>query len=126
MGWYPSGVAQDATITVDGEDNDSITVSVQLLDTGGAQLKQRGSCYGYLSDDEYGDSVAGTAPDTATGGTDGLAIEIVSKKAWLFTSEEDGKFDLAIGENGADTWYLVLVLPTGKRVVSDAITFVSE
>jgi hypothetical protein len=52
-----------------------------------------------------------------------LAIPIVTGKTFLLVSEADGDIDLAIGEAGAGTWYLVLVLPNGKLVVSDAITF---
>jgi hypothetical protein len=118
-----AGVLTDAIITVGDEDADAISVGIQLKDANGDDLAAAAGLYAYLSDDADGSSVAATAPDTAAIGTDGLAIELVAKKAWLLVSEADGDIDLAIGENGADTWYLVLVLPNGKLVISDAITF---
>jgi hypothetical protein len=56
-------------------------------------------------------------------GTDGLAIPVVAGKAWQLTSESDGDIDITFTETGAKTMYLVLVLPTGKLVISTAITF---
>lgn len=44
-------------------------------------------------------------------------------KTFRLVSEVDGDIDLNITESGADTWYLILVLPNGLLVVSGAITF---
>jgi len=112
-----------ASISVGAEDNDSITVSVQLQDANGNDLDTPGAVQFYLSDDADGSSLAGTAPDTVAAGTDGLMIENVANKAGLLVSEADGDIDVAIGENGSDTWYLVIVLPDGSLVISGAITF---
>lgn len=113
-----------ATITVGTEAGNAIVVSVQLKDAHGDDLAVRGSLMAYLSDDANGDSVAGTAPDTVAIATDGLAIPLVAGKCWLLTSESDGDIALSIGEDGVDTWYLILVIPTtGKLVASGAITF---
>lgn len=113
-----------ATITVGDEAADVINVAIQLQDMNGNALSNRGSVLAYISDDANGDSVAGTAPDTVAIGSDGLAIPLVAGKCFLLTSEADGDIDIDITENGADTWYLVLVLPHGELVVSSAITFV--
>lgn len=122
MTWYPSRTPKDATISVSAEAVDVVTVTIQLKDSGGADLAVRGTCFAYLSDDANGDSVAGTAPDTVAIGTDGVAIPLVAGKCWMLTSEADGDIDLAVTEDGTDTWYLVLVMPSGKRVISAAIT----
>lgn len=119
------GGVYGATMAVGAEAANAITVSIQLTDEDGSDLAVRGSVMAYLSDDANGDSVAGTAPDGGVAvATDGLAIPLVAGKCWLLTSEADGDIALAITESGADTWYLVLVMPaTGKLVVSGAITF---
>lgn len=113
-----------ATITVGAEETDVINVGIQLKDANGNNIAERVSLFAYLSDDANGDSVAGTAPDTVAIGTDGLAIPLIAGKAFQLTSEADGDIDINITENGADTWYLVLVMPDGSLVVSGAITFV--
>ena len=80
----------------------------------------------YLSDDANGDSIAGTAPDGGIAiGTDGLLEETTANKAGFVTTEADGDFDITITESSVDTWYLVVVLPSGKLSVSGAITFAS-
>jgi len=113
----------DATITVGSEAADSIAVTIQLEDAAGEDLAASAALFAYISDNADGSTVASTAPDTIAIGTDGLLIELVSKKAFMLVSEADGDIDLAIGENGADTWYLALVMPNGSLVISDAITF---
>jgi hypothetical protein len=111
-----------ATITVGTEAAHVINVAVQLKDADAADLAARASLNAYLSDDANGDSVVATAPDTVAIGTDGLAIPLIAKKCYLLTSESDGDIDINITNAGADTFYLVLVMPSGKLVVSDAIT----
>lgn len=113
-----------ATFTIGSEAANAINVAVQLTDANGDALDERCSVFAYLSDDANGDSVAGTAPDGNVAiGTDGLLIPVVANKAFHLVSESDGDIDLDIGESSADTWYLVIVLPDGTLVVSDAITF---
>lgn len=113
-----------ATITVGAEAGDVINVGIQLQNANGVNIAERVSILAYVSDDANGDSVAGTAPDTVAIGTDGVAIPLVAGKCFLLTSESDGDIDLNFTENGADTWYLILVMPDGSRVASGAITFV--
>lgn len=108
---------------IGAEAGDVINVGIQLKDAAGADLAVRGSVFAYLSDDANGDSLAGTAPDTVAIGTDGLAIPLVAGKAFQLVSEADGDIDIDITEDGADTWYLILVMPDGRRVASGAITF---
>lgn len=109
-------------IVVGAEAATVINVAIQLKDSAGADLAVRGSVLAYVSDDAAGDSVAATAPDTVAIGTDGLAIPLVAGKAFLLTSEADGDIDLNFTNAGADTFYLILVMPDGKLVPSGAIT----
>jgi hypothetical protein len=111
-------------VVVGAAAGDDINVTIQLKDAAGTDLAVRGSVFAYLSDDANGDAVAATAPDGGVAiGTDGLAIPVVADKAFTLVSEADGDIDLTITESGADTWYLILVMPDGKLVASDAITF---
>lgn len=113
----------DVDIVVGSIAGDVINVTLQLNDADGAALATRASVFAYLSDDANGDSVAGTAPTGGVAvGTDGLAIPLVADKAFLLVSEADGDIDLDVEDSGADTWYLIVVLPNGKLVASDAIT----
>ncbi|MEQ9027562.1 MAG: hypothetical protein RLP44_02505 [Aggregatilineales bacterium] len=128
---FPNGIKvsgfvepANATITVGAETGgDTIVTSVQLLDGNGDALATSAGVYGYLSDNADGSTLAGTAPDTVAAGTDGLMIEVVADKAFLLISEADGDIDVSIVEDGGDTWYLVLIMPSGRLVISDAITF---
>jgi len=100
-----------------------INVGIQLKDSAGADLAVRAGVIAYFSDDANGDSVAGTAPTTVAIGTDGVAIPLVAGKAFQLVSEADGDIDIDITEAGIDTWYLILVMPDGRLVASNAITF---
>lgn len=119
------GVAANASAVVGAETGgNTINVAVQLKDANGADIGTRQQIRGYLSNDANGDSIATTAPSGGIAiGTDGLLIPVVTNKAFLLTCESDGDIDLTIVEAGAATWYLVLVMATGKLFVSGAITF---
>ena len=121
----------DATIAVGDEVTNVINVAIQLLGANGKDMTQRGSVLAYLSDDAYGDSVVATEHSGAVAiGTDGLLIPVLTgvaasekaKTIFQLTSEADGDIDINITEAGTKTAYLVLVLPSGKLVVSGAIT----
>jgi hypothetical protein len=117
-------VPAGATITVGTENTNSINVAIQLLDGADDALATRAGIMAYLSDDANGDSVAGTAPDgNVAVGVDGVLIPVVANKAFYLISEADGDIDLDIGESGTDTWYLILVMPSGELIASEAITF---
>jgi hypothetical protein len=112
-------------IVVGAQAGADINVTIQLKDSAGADLAVRGHVLAYLSDDANGDSIAGIAPDGGAAiGADGLAIPLVAGKAFQLVSEADGDIDITITESGADTWFLILVMPDGKLVASGAITFV--
>lgn len=114
-----------ATFVIGAEDTNVINVGIQLTDANGDDLAVIGYVTAFLSDAATGIGIAGTAPATSTAiGTDGaIILTHVTDQAWLLQSEADGDIDLDITETDADTWYLVVVLPNGLHVVSDAITF---
>lgn len=119
------GAPLDVDFTIGTEQGgNTINVGIQLNDADGNALATRASVFAYLSDDANGDSIAATAPSGGVAvGTDGLAIPVVADKAFQLVSEADGDIDLDIVEAGADTWYLIVVLPNGKLAASGAITF---
>lgn len=114
-----------ASFTIGAEASNAINVAVQLTDAKGDALDERVCVTAFLSDASTGDSISGTAPATSVAiGTDGSIIgTLATDLAWIIQAEAGGSFDLDITETGADTWYLVVVLPDGTQVVSDAITF---
>lgn len=114
-----------ATFTIGDEETNSINVGIQLTDFRGDDVSQSFIVQGYLSDASTGLGLTATAPDGNIAiGTDGAIFgELVTDKVFLIESEADGSIDLDIGEASTGTWYLVLVTPTGAKVVSDAITF---
>ncbi len=113
-----------ATVVAGADAGTTVAVTIQLLDADITALATRGSVFAYLSDDANGDSLAATAPDGGIAiGSDGLAIALIANKAFRLTSEADGDIDLVVTESGADTWYLILVMPNGSLVASNAITF---
>jgi len=117
--------ALDAAITVGAEDTNVINVAIQMLDYDNQnEVNERVQVGFYLSDDANGDSIAATAASGGIAiGTDGLMIEWTDNKAGVLVSESDGDIDIDITETGADTWYLILVMPDGRLVASGAITF---
>jgi hypothetical protein len=124
MGWYPARVPKDATFVIGAETANVINVSIQLKDSGNVDLAVRGNIFAYLSDDANGDSLVATAPTTVAIGTDGTIAALVAGKFFAIWSEADGDIDINITLSaGAATYYLVLVMPSGKRVISGAITF---
>lgn len=122
--WYEKMGIPSFVIGAEGGSPNAINVAIQLKDSSGADLAVRGSVFAYLSDDANGDSIAASAPSGGVAiGTDGLAIPVVADKAFQLVSEADGDIDLDITEGGIDTWHLILIMPDGRLVASDAITF---
>ena len=118
-------VRLDAQMTVGTEAANVINVAVQLIDWDNSNpLDERAQVGFYMSDDAAGDSIAASAASVGIAiGTDGLMIEWTANLAGMLVSEIDGDIDIDIEEAGVDTWYLILVMPDGRLVASDAITF---
>ena len=118
------GAPFGATFVIGAEGGDVINVGIQLVDADAVALAIRGSVQAYMSDDAAGDSIAAAAASANVAiGTDGLCMHLITDKLFQLTSESDGDIDLNIGEAGAATWYLILIMPNGKLVASGAITF---
>ena len=119
-----------ASFAIGTEGTNAITTSIQLLDTEGRAMQKRCSLRGYISSDANGDVIeAVSATLTITLGTDGVimlggAANVVGHHDFQIVSESDGDMDLIITQtSGADTHYIVLILPNGDLVVSPAIVF---
>lgn len=110
--------------TVGAEATNTIVVSLKVLDGNGQPTTVRKALNWYLSDHANGSSLAASAPSgTVAAGTNGLLIQTIAKKAGLVVCTPGGDMDVSIGEAGASTWYLVVVLPNGSLAISPAITF---
>jgi hypothetical protein len=113
-----------ATVVAGAESTNVVNVAIQLQDGAGNDIAQRATVYAYLSDDANGDSIVATAPSGGVAiGTDGVADPVTANKSFFLSSESDGDIDIDVTEAGADTFYLVLVLPNGTHVVSNVLTF---
>lgn len=112
---------------VGAEDNDVINVAIQVNDGHGDPVAASKALHFYLADDDAGLEPTETDPDGGIAiGTDGALIALsTDPAAGILISDENGAVDLDIEESGAGTWYLIVVLPNGSLVVSDAITFAS-
>lgn len=117
----------DADFVIGTEAANVINVGVQLKDAVEGRDVTRSTSVGfYLSANSDGSTLTGTAPDALAIGTDGLLLlnggDVLTNGDVV--SESDGDIDLNITHAaGALTYYLVLVMPTGRLVISPAITF---
>lgn len=123
--FYQVGIMAAAEYAIAGESgDDKITVTIQLNDYAGSALTARMGAMWYLSEDANGDAIADGAP---SGGiavvTDGLLIEWVSELSGWLVSEADGDIEVVLEDNGADTFYFVIVMPDGTLDVSAIISF---
>ncbi len=99
------------------------TITIQLKDSNGADLAERATVRAYVMLDANGDAFAATGGSTGIAiGTDGALLAVVAKKQFTLISEADGDIDLTWTDTGTEVAYLHLELPTGRRVVSDALT----
>jgi len=116
--------AYDASFTIGDEDSNVIAVKIQLKDWAGNDLKVPASVIAYLSNVSTGltpHPISGEI--TLTSGGDGDVIVLLTLNCWLLISEADGDIDIDVNETGTDDLYLVLVMPNGKLIVSDALDF---
>jgi hypothetical protein len=116
-----------ATFVIGAETaGDAVTVNVQVTDRSGKAVTKPYALPIYLSSTATGlDPVA--IPGSLAGGTDGaIAVELAGTSGLAIT-EADGDLDVVVtGDTGADTVYLVLVMPTGQLVVSPAIVILAD
>lgn len=120
-----NNMACDATITVGAAHTDTIAATIQLKDWNGDDLTVANCVKAYLASDPAGLDVNTTDLTTEMSiGTDGSICVLDAYKSYLLVSEADGDIDITMGyTTGAKDFYLVLVMPTGKKVVSTKFEF---
>lgn len=118
------GVAQKATIIVGAEGANAITVTIQLKDWAGNNLAVPASILAYTASNATGLTYAITTVSTDTVAATGSLAVLIAKGAYLLTSTAAGVIILTVTDTGTNSFYLVLVLPNGKLVISGVITFV--
>ena len=121
-----TGAPTGSSFTVNPAAGDEVTVDVQLQDGTGAAISEAGHVMAYLSDSPLGDGVAAIAPSGGVAEAQGkiIAAVVVGLAFWLQSEDGgNGAISLEITEAAAKTFYLVIVLSSGKHVASPAITF---
>ncbi|MCK4576247.1 hypothetical protein KAU34_07555 [candidate division WOR-3 bacterium] len=115
----------DASIVVGAAHTDTIAAVIQLKDYLGNDVAESCSVIAYLSSDSAGLNAATAAPTTdLANGTDGEVEILLASHVYLLTSEADGDIDVTLGyTTGAHDFFLVIVLPTGKKIVSTKFEF---
>lgn len=113
-----------ASFNILEEVDDVITVSCQLTDADGVTVSESYALPVFISDSISGLGLCDTTPSGGIEAVNGYIVgTLASGKSWLWQSEVNGTIELDITEVGSKTLYLVVMLPCGMKVVSDAITF---
>jgi len=117
------GCAYDADITVGTTASNKAKVTVQLKDYAGNNLTVPNNVLVRISDVATGLSTPSTAIGSEVAiNTNGDLAVLLTKVAYLVTSTAAGLFDVDLEDtSNKSTFYLVVVLPNGKLVVSDAV-----
>lgn len=118
-----AGAPANVVFTVGAQVSTTINVGMQVNDANGDAVTAPMALHAYFSDSDDGSDLAGTPPDSVADGTDGFAIPLVAASIFTLVTDATGAIDIDVTEDGTDTWYLVVVLPNGSLVVSDAIAF---
>ena len=109
-------------ISIGAETSNEITVTVQLQDSSGNNITSGNYVlYMFLSDDNEILQFTTDLPDGFVSGV-GTFSEIITS-VYLLAVFENGEFELTISKTGEETWFLVVILPDGTFVVSEAISF---
>jgi hypothetical protein len=115
----------DCTITVAAEDTNVRQIAIQLLDANGNAITRRTVVDVVVLADANGDAFASTGGSTGIelgAGGDGAILAVVAKKYFKAISEADGDIDLKYTDTGTEACYLGVILPTGRMVISSALT----
>lgn len=116
------GVA-GASIVVGAENANVRAITIQLKDGQGNDLAVRSAVKIAVLADANGDAFVATGGSTGIAiGADGALLPIVAKKLFLAISEADGDIDLTWTDTGTEAAYLAVILPSGKLVISAALT----
>jgi len=119
-----NGVACDATITVGTLAGDVYPVTIQLTDYLGNNLAVPAGVIAYYSSVATGLDPTDVSTDMATtSGGAGAVVISLTKYMYLLISEADGTIAIDSEDSGTDDQYIVLIMPTGKLVVSGVLTY---
>ena len=112
----------DATVTVADEASNVRAITIQLLDSNGADINyaEEVTVGVFLTNDRLAYVVTGGSTGIAIG-TDGSALALVAKKRFVCTSEIDGDIDLTWTDTGSEAAYIGVLLPTGRWVMGDQL-----
>lgn len=119
------GLLIDAVMTVGAEAANAISVTIQLEDRlNGNTIGESVGIEWFLASDVAGSTVA-SAPDSGAAAetSSGTLIEWTANVAGLLFTNSNGAAKLTLTHSSTGTWYLVLKMPDGKKMVSGAITF---
>lgn len=113
-----------ATITEGTPTTGAWPVAIQLTDIAGNDIQACRGVFAYISKNSDGSTISADGTDTTEFviGTDGLFVETLADVAGMLISESDGDIDVVITVASDKTAYLVLVMPDGRLVISDALT----
>lgn len=121
------GVLAGATIALETAGTGSQVVNVQLTDAAGSALAHSAVVQCFFSDAATGLGITGTGPTTVSiesGGAGALLAPLsgATTEVYLLQTNATGAANIEVADSGSGTdWFLVIVLPNGKQIVSDAI-----
>lgn len=123
QGFQITAPCVDASIVVSAEDTNVRTITIQLKDAYGRDIAyvETVELILFLNAARTAFVVTGGSTGIAIG-TDGALLAVVAKKYFLATSEADGDIDLTWTDTGSEAAYLGVRLPSGRIVMSDALT----
>lgn len=115
--------ADGVVFTIGADVADVVAVGLQF-NRGGLPVTEPVVYQAFLTAGADG-QVLQAAVTTLAAGTDGtILVENTSNAIWTGISEADGDADIDIGDaGGANTYFMNVILPGGRRVVSTVITF---
>jgi len=115
----------DAEMTVTDGTTETPDVSIQLVDGAGNALNESRAVFAYLAKDAAGAEICADGTDTSDFviKTNGLFVETLADIAGWLVSESDGVIDVTITIVTTKQAYLVLVMPDGRLVISDVMTY---
>lgn len=123
MEWKPD-VAWNAVITPGSTHTDTIATTIQLKDFAGNNLTVPAAVKVYLASDSVGLDFNTTSLTTDMTASVGDIAILTTSKSYLLVSTSAGAITISMGyTTGAKDFYLVIILPNGKRVVSSKIEF---
>ena len=120
-------VAHDADINVGTLNTDVYPLTIQLKDYAGNNLKVPAAIHAYVASDADGLDISDCSTNLHTtggaGSGDGAVIILLTMVHYVLISEADGSIEVDFEEDGTTDRYLVLVMPDGRLVVSDVLTY---